>query len=95
MEGNPDTVSVAIFNAPVHAFNFQGQLIFNYSLMVDNSLEEEFPLFLIWLLIVAHELAHNISPNHGQLHSKYTMIFTLRALKTLHQIKQKYLEIFN
>ena len=95
MGGNPDTVSVAIFNTPVHAFNFKGQLIFNYSMMVDEKLEKEIPLFLIWIIVAAHELAHNITRKHDQLHSKYMMIFTIEALKNFQLIIQKYKEIYS
>ncbi len=95
MDGNSDTVSVALFNTPVHAFNFRGQLIFNYSMMVDESLEREFPLPILWIMIAAHELAHNITKKHDQLHSKYLMIFTIKALKNLNRIIQKYKETYS
>ncbi|MFX1443408.1 MAG: hypothetical protein ACFFHV_08345, partial [Promethearchaeota archaeon] len=95
MGGNPDTVSIALFNAPIEAFNYQGQMLFNYLLMVDEDLEAEYPLFLIWLMIVAHELSHNLISSHNQLHSKYMMIFTLNALKNLESIKEKYNSLFS
>ena len=95
MGGNPDTVSIAIFNGPIEAFNHNGQLIFNYFLLMDKDLEDDYPLFLIWILIAAHELAHNICSNHDQLHSKYMMIFTLQALKNLDSIKERYFSLFN
>jgi hypothetical protein len=86
---------VALFNAPIEAFNYKGQIMFNYLLMIDQELENQYPLFLIWLMIAAHELAHNVCPNHDQLHSKYMMIFTLEALKNLEAIKEQYLSLFN
>ncbi len=95
MGGNQETVSVALFNAPIEAFNYKGQILFNYLLMIDEELENKYPLFLIWLMIAAHELAHNICPNHDKLHSKYMMIFTLEALKNLETIKEQYFLLFN
>ncbi|MFX1259126.1 MAG: hypothetical protein ACFFAN_14825, partial [Promethearchaeota archaeon] len=92
MEGNSRTVSVAIFNAPINAFNYDGQLIFNYLLMMEES--SDIPLFLIWIFIVAHELAHNLSPNHDQVHSKYMTIFAIRGIQKLETIRKKYIKLF-
>jgi hypothetical protein len=92
MEGNPETVFVALFEAPVNAFNYDGQLIFNYLTMADAS--KDIPIFLIWIFVAAHELGHNISQNHDQLHSKYMTIFAIRAIQKLQNIAQKYKNIF-
>ncbi len=94
MEGNPKTVSVAIFNAPINAFNYNGQLIFNYLLMSENG-SLEIPSFLIWIFVVAHELAHNFSENHDQQHSKYMTIFAIRGIQKLQSISKKYLQVFD
>ncbi|MFX0070133.1 MAG: hypothetical protein ACFFAO_03495, partial [Candidatus Hermodarchaeota archaeon] len=95
MEGKPETVSVAVFEAPIEAFNYNGQLIFNYLLMADYKLEKDLPLYLIWIFIAAHELAHNFSKNHDQIHSKYLMIFAIRSIQYLLDIEHKFIELFN
>ncbi len=92
MEGNPETVIVGIFKAPVNAFNYEGQLIFNYPLMIDYTLQV--PPYLFWIFIAAHELAHNIGRDHGQLHSKYMMLFAIKAIDNLSLIREFYLEHF-
>ncbi|MBD3339021.1 MAG: hypothetical protein GF353_07925 [Candidatus Lokiarchaeota archaeon] len=91
--GDAKSVRIAYFKAPVNAFNYKGQLIFNYFLMHDGSLE--IPLFLIWIFIVAHELAHNVSKSHDQLHSKYLMIFAIRGIQNLDSISRKFLDLYN
>lgn len=94
MEGNPETVSIAIFNAAINAFNFNGQMIFNYRMLMDHKMDEELPIYLIWIMVAAHELSHNISQGHDKLHSKYMMIFSIRALKDLEKIKRYYSKTF-
>lgn len=94
MGGNPDTVKVALFNAPINGFNHQGQLIFNYLFLMKGMDKDNIPLYIIWTMIAAHELAHNIEHRHGQIHSRYSMIFSINALKQLDYIKAKYEQIF-
>lgn len=92
MEGNPETVSIAYFNAPVNAMNYEGQLLFNWYTMSKDTLS--LPLHLQWIFTAAHELAHYFIGRHNQLHSKYMMIFAIRAIMKLPAITQKYKSLY-
>ncbi|MHA1147822.1 MAG: sacsin N-terminal ATP-binding-like domain-containing protein [Promethearchaeota archaeon] len=95
MDGNKDTVSVAIINTAIHGFYVEGQLLFNYLMLIDDNLREEIPLYFVWLTVAAHELAHNLSTVHDQQHSKYMMLLIIKALKNIEQLKEIYENTFN
>ena len=65
MGGNPETVSVALFNAPIEAFNYKGQMLFNYLLMIDEELENQYPLFLIFLMPHMQNIFHSEKTHHS------------------------------
>jgi hypothetical protein len=92
MDGNPETVIIAFFNAPVNAVNYNGQLLFNWYLMKENSLS--LPPHLIWIFTAAHELAHNFVDSHNQLHSKYMMVFAIKGIMKLPEIREKYSQLY-